>query len=68
MHQKHIQPRFLLTNHSWSVLQSFLYLEAFESNTTYNNWLNWFSQSEVVLLSNLQNLGERDKKNALENV
>ena len=35
----------------------FLYLEALESKTTIR-----FSQSEVVLLSNLQSLGEKDKE------
>ena len=36
----------------------FLNLEILESNII-SDWLQ-FSQSEVVLLSNLQNLGERD--------
>ena len=41
------------------VLQIFQYLEAFECNTT-SDWLR-FSQSEVVLISNLQ-ISERKTK------
>ena len=43
------------------ILQIFLYSEAFECNTT-SDWIR-FSQSEVVLHSNLQILGK--KKNIL---
>ena len=45
------------------ILQIFLYLEEFPSNTT-SYWLTCiqFIQSKVVLLSNVQNLGEKDKE------
>ena len=55
----------ILKNFHSLVLQIFLYLEAFECNTT-SDWL-WFSQSEVVLHSNLQIL-EKKTKDVLENV
>ena len=41
------------------ILQIFLYSEAFECNTT-SDWIR-FSQSEVVLHSNLQILGKKKK-------
>ena len=48
------------------LLHIFLYLEAFEYNTI-SDWPTvWFSQSEVVLHLDLQNL-ERKRKNVLEN-
>ena len=37
-----------------------LYLVAFECNTS--DWLIWFSQSDAVLHSNVQYLGEKDKE------
>ena len=44
------------------VLEIFVYLASFENNTT-SDWLNgMYNQSEVVLHSNLQNLGEKDKR------
>ena len=46
----------ILRNAFCFVLQIFLYLAAFECNTT-SNWLNHL---EVVLHSNLQNLDEKD--------
>ena len=59
----------LFTKHSLerSILQIFLYLEAFECNTT-SDWLTIrFSQSKVVLHSNLQNYGEKKTKHVTEN-
>ena len=49
----------ILENILCLVLQIFLDLAVFECNTTFD-WLNhiWFSQSEVVLHSNLQDVLE----------
>ena len=58
----------ILENIPSLVLHTFLYLEAFECNTT-SDWLNriiWFSHSEAVLHSDLQIL-EKKTKNVLEN-
>ena len=44
----------------------FLYLAAFECNTTFDWLTQWFNQSEVVLQLNLQIL-EKKTKNVLEN-
>ena len=49
----------VLQNSWWKRTQICLYLESFECYTT-SDWLN--HDYEVVLLSGLKNLGEKDKE------